>query len=138
MPAFIGIGLAVAAAVFARLVGFDRDRAFYPIVLTVIASYYVLFAVMAGSNAALPAELAVFAIFTFLAVLGFRTSLWVVVAGLALHGAFDFAREFLLVGQGIPVWWPTFCLAYDVSAAAGLSAILLLRNRRVFHRIESA
>jgi hypothetical protein len=29
--------------------GFDRDRALYPTVLIVIASYYVLFAAMSGS-----------------------------------------------------------------------------------------
>ena len=36
-------------ALFARFVGFDRDRAFYPTVLMVIASYYVLFAAMSDS-----------------------------------------------------------------------------------------
>jgi hypothetical protein len=44
MPYVIGIGLSVGVAMFARCVGFDRDRAFYPIVMTVIASYYVFFA----------------------------------------------------------------------------------------------
>ena len=43
-------------AVFARLVGLDRDRAFYPTVLIVIASTYVLFAVMGGSMHALMIE----------------------------------------------------------------------------------
>ena len=49
MPYVIGIVLAVRVAVFARFVGFDRDRAFSPTVMIVIASYYVLFAVMSGS-----------------------------------------------------------------------------------------
>jgi len=40
MPYVIGIGLSVGVAMFARCVGFDRDRAFYPIVMTVIASYF--------------------------------------------------------------------------------------------------
>ena len=44
----IGIVLALCVSVFARVVGLDRDRAFYPTVLVVIASYYVLFAVMGG------------------------------------------------------------------------------------------
>jgi len=40
-------------------VGFDRNRGFYPIVPTVIASYYDLFAIMGGSNRALLSELVV-------------------------------------------------------------------------------
>ena len=49
MPYVIGIVLSGGVAVFARYVGFDRDRAFYPTVMIVIASYYVLFAAMSGS-----------------------------------------------------------------------------------------
>ena len=49
MPYLIGIVLSVAVAVFARYVGFDRDRAFYPTVIIVVAAYYVLFAAMTGS-----------------------------------------------------------------------------------------
>ncbi len=49
MPYVIGIVLALGVAVFARRVGFDRDRAFYPTVMIVIASYYVLFAAMSAS-----------------------------------------------------------------------------------------
>ena len=44
MPYVVGIVLSLGVALFARRVGFDRDRAFYPTVLIVIASYYVLFA----------------------------------------------------------------------------------------------
>ena len=48
MPYVIGIVLSAGVAGFARYVGFDRDRAFYPTVMIVIAAYYVLFAVMSG------------------------------------------------------------------------------------------
>jgi hypothetical protein len=54
MAYVVGIVLSVGVALLARSVGFDRDRAFYPTVLIVIASYYVLFAAMRfGSNGAL-------------------------------------------------------------------------------------
>ena len=46
MEYLIGLLLASAVAGMAAIVGLDRDRAFYPTVLSVIASYYVLFAVM--------------------------------------------------------------------------------------------
>jgi len=45
------------------LAGFDRDRAFYPTLLVVIASYYVLFTVMGGSRPALRVETLVMIVF---------------------------------------------------------------------------
>ena len=44
MPYVIGAVLALSAGLFAMWVGLDRDRAFYPTVMIVIALYYVLFA----------------------------------------------------------------------------------------------
>lgn len=41
MAYLIGIGLVVMVCAFATLVGFDRDRVFYPTVLAVIATYYI-------------------------------------------------------------------------------------------------
>jgi hypothetical protein len=56
VPYIIGFALAALTFLFARSVGFDRDGAFYPVVLIVIASYYVLFAVMGGSTNAIIVE----------------------------------------------------------------------------------
>ena len=130
MPALIGAVLAVAVAMFARLIGFDRDRSFYPVVLIVIASYYVLFAVMGGAG--VTAEIAAFLVFAAAAVVGFRTSLWIVAGALAVHGLFDFFRESWLANPAVPIWWPDFCLGYDIAAAALLSVFLAVeqRNRR--------
>jgi len=47
MPYVIGIVLSAGVAVFARVVGFDRDRAFYPTVMIVIACHYVARYIMA-------------------------------------------------------------------------------------------
>ena len=120
MEIAVGAGLALAVAVFAAVVGFDRDRAFYPTVLVVVPSYYGLFAVM-GDMTALGAELVVFAVFIGAAVIGFRTSLWVVVAALALHGVLDLNHGRLIDNPGVPAWWPMFCLAFDVTAAGALA-----------------
>jgi hypothetical protein len=46
MDYVIGVALAFVVSAFAALAGFDRERVFYPTLLIVIASYYVLFAVM--------------------------------------------------------------------------------------------
>jgi len=39
MEYLIGVGLALVVCAFAMLTGFDRDRVFYPTLLTVIATY---------------------------------------------------------------------------------------------------
>ncbi len=124
LPALVGVGLALVVALFARIVGFDKDRAFYPVVLIVIGSYYNLFAVMAG-GADLVAETIGFVLFAAAAVIGFRTSLWVVVGGLAGHGIFDVFHHSLVENPGVPPWWPSWCLAYDVTAAACLAVLML-------------
>jgi hypothetical protein len=59
----IGVGLALGVSVLAPLAGLDRDRAFYPLMLIVIASYYDLFAVLAGGGWVLGIESAVFLVF---------------------------------------------------------------------------
>lgn len=120
----IGVGLALAVAVFARAIGLDRDRAFYPTVMIVIASYYGLFAIMGGSMAALALESVVIAGFVLASVLGFKLNLWLVVAALASHGVFDFFHGHLIANPGVPAFWPGFCLTYDVTAAAYLAWML--------------
>ena len=124
MALLVGVLLALAVALFARVVGLDRDRAFYPSVTIVVASYYALFAVMGASTGTLVLELAVGAIFLAGAVLGFRWSLWVVVAALAGHGALDLVHGSVIPNPGVPGWWPGFCMTYDVTAAAGLAWLL--------------
>ena len=129
MAFLVGLILAICVGIFATVVGLDRDRAFYPTVTIVIASLYVLFAVMANSTHALLSELAMGTAFIVAAVLGFRRSLWIVVLALAAHGAQDFVHSSLIVNPGVPAWWPAFCGAYDVAAALYLA--WLIRSRRV-------
>lgn len=129
MPYLIGVVLALLAALFARVVGLDRDRAFYPTVLIVIALLYGLFAVLGGSLSALVAESGGIVLFVVLGVLGFRYSGWLTVVGLAGHGVYDIFHPHLVTNPGVPAYWPQFCMAYDVAAAAVL-AWLMLRAKR--------
>lgn len=121
MPFVVGIVLSLGVAMLARRVGFDRDRAFYPTVLIVIASYYVLFAVMGGSTHALLTESIVMTAFLAAAVMGFKSSRWIVVVALIAHGVLDAFHGKVIENPGVPTWWPAFCLAYDVGAAVGLA-----------------
>jgi hypothetical protein len=125
----IGAVLAFVVGGAGSLLRLDRDRAFYPTVLIVIASYYALFAVMGGTGRALAIEVTVITGFLAVSGVGFRRSLWVVVAGLAAHGVFDALHDQLITNPGVPVWWPQFCLTYDVVAAGYLA--WLLRHRVV-------
>jgi len=126
-PVLIGIGLAPVIVVLGRLSGLDRDRAMYPVALIVIAAYYVLFATMGGPRS-LPAELIAAMIFTVIAIIGFRTSLWWVAAGIAGHGVFDWVvHPHLIANPGMPVFWPAFCGSIDVALGV-LMAILLFRR----------
>lgn len=129
MAYLVGILLALFVCLFARMVGFDRDRAFYPTVLVVIASYYVLFAVMGGSTRALALELVAMAAFTLIAVAGFKRNLWLVVAAIAAHGVFDFFHAGIVTNAGVPEWWPAFCMSIDVGIGALLAVHPALRPR---------
>ncbi len=120
MAVAVGAVLAGAVAGFGRLAGFDRDRSYYPTVLIVVASYYVLFAVMGGSTRAVVLESMLMAAFAVVAVAGAAHGAWIVVAGLAAHGVGDVYHTHIVDNPGVPVWWPPFCLAFDVVAAASL------------------
>lgn len=128
MPYLVGVILAAAVCGFATIVGLDRDRAFYPTVTIVIASYYGLFAVMGGSMQALTHESVGIAVFVLLSVVGFKRNLWFLVGALAGHGVFDLVHGHVIADPGVPVWWPAFCLSYDVVTAIYL-AVLLMKSR---------
>lgn len=123
----IGFGLAIAVGFFARGLGLDRDRAFYPIVTMIVGTFFVLFSCIAGSTALLLTEIAICLVFIGLGVAGFKKSLWFAVIGLGGHGIFDLIHMHVVDHPGVPVWWPGFCSGYDV-AAAGFLAVLLLRK----------
>jgi hypothetical protein len=128
MEYLIGLILSLAVAVSATIIGLDRERAFYPTVLIVIASYYVLFAVMGASGRTLAVEIAVASGFFLFAVLGFRRNLWLVVAALFGHGVFDVVHHLFIENPGVPRWWPGFCLVFDVIVGGSLAVRLLRRS----------
>ena len=128
MEYLVGVGLAVMVCTFGLLSGFDRDRVFYPTMAIVVAQYYILFAVMGSSMRALALESVIAAVFLALAVAGFMKNLWVTVAALVGHGIFDFFHHLLIQNPGVPMWWPGFCLAFDVLAGCFLALLLIRRS----------
>jgi hypothetical protein len=128
MEYLIGLFLALGISIGATVVGFDRERSFYPTLLMVIALLYGLFAILGSSTHALALELIPGALFVAAAVIGFKTKLWWVVAGLIGHGLFDYVHGHFISNPGVPTYWPGFCGTYDVVAGVYL-AFLLKRSK---------
>ena len=127
MEYLIGVALALSVCALALFVGFDRERVFYPTVVTVVATYYVLFAVVANSYGAVAFEAVIACAFLTIAVIGFKSNLWLIVAALAGHGVFDFFHHMFIQNPGVPAWWPGFCLSFDVFAGGFLAMLLIGR-----------
>jgi hypothetical protein len=125
----VGALLAIAAGLFGTAVGLDRDRAFYPVVMIVIACLYSLFAILGDSTHALILDGLAGMVFIAAAVWGFKSSLWVVAVALAAHGVFDLVHAAVIPNPGVPAWYPGFCFTFDVVFAAYLA--WLLRSGRL-------
>ena len=128
MEYLVGILLSLGTIVFAAVIGLARERSFFTTVAFVVATYYVLFAVMGASRRTLLIEIAIAGGFILFATLGFKGSLWLVAAALIGHGVFDFVRSGLIANPGVPHWWPGFCMAFDVIFGGWLVLQLLQRK----------
>jgi hypothetical protein len=128
MEYLVGILLAMATVVFAAVVGLDRERSFFATVAFVVATYYVLFAVMGASHKTLMVEIAIAIGFFLIAVIGFTGNFWLVAVALVGHGIFDFIRPGLIANPGVPRWWPGFCMAFDLILGGWLALRLLQRK----------
>jgi len=117
----IGIFIALAVSSYATLLRLDRDRAFYPTVLVITATYYVLFAVLGGASRVVVIETLIAGGFVVAASLGFRRDLWLVCAGLVAHAGVEMVHTRVVANPGMPAWWPAFCLSFDVAAAGYLA-----------------
>ena len=117
MEYFVGVVLGLGACGLGTIAGFERDRAFYPVMMIVIASYYALFAVLGGDGRALGVEVAISLVFVCLAVISFKTSLWLVAAALLGHAGLDLVHSLVVTNAGVPAWWPMFCASIDAFAA---------------------
>ncbi len=120
----MGLGIGI----FATVVGLDRDRALYPTALIVIASYYCLYAIIGNSNSALVSETVVGVIFVAIAVVGFRTNLWIATAGIIGHGIFDMFHHIIIENPGLPSFWPGFCMSIDIVIGIYLAVMLSMKK----------
>lgn len=127
IPVVVGLLLAAGIAALGKSTRFDEDRSFYSTVLIIIASYYVLFAVLGGSGHALVWELVIAVAFSTVAIVGALFLPTLVGAGIIAHGLFDVVHGVIIENSGVPIWWPSFCASIDV--LLGLWVIILTRSR---------
>jgi hypothetical protein len=127
IPILVGVLLAIGVAALAKFTRFDQDRSFYSTVLVIIASYYVLFAVLDGSGHALVWELVIAVAFSTVAIIGALVLPTLVGIGIVAHGLFDLVHDGLIENPGVPAWWPGFCGSIDI--VLGLWVIMLTRSR---------
>jgi hypothetical protein len=129
MEYIVGIILALLFCGAAAWLGMDRERVFYPAVVMAVASYYLAFAAADGRSEVMLSEVAIAAVFIAGAVAGFKYSPWIAVAALAGHGVMDGFHHLLVHNTGVPQVWPGFCMTFDVTAAALVTAVMLVRAR---------
>lgn len=113
-------GLAVIFTMYHN--GMLAERSGAAILLSAIAVFYPVFAVISGDILALVLHLAIFAGFSALAMRGFHQGLHLIAGGLIAHGLFDLGVMFIHITG--PTWWPAFCAGVDIFAGAALLRLI--------------
>jgi hypothetical protein len=96
----------------------------YAMGLAAIAAIYIGFSVADGRWKVIAVESAVAAIFLTVAAMAVTGSAWLLVAGLAGHGAKDLwqhGTQFVANTR----WWPPFCAVVDVVVAVALAGAIV-------------
>ena len=122
-PLLTGVGLGGLTVALMAIGGVMNQRGTRATAMVAIASFYVVFAIQTGDTLEIVVHTGLAAGFAALAIIGARTSSWILAAALLGHGIFD-----LFAGSAIanpaPGWWGPFCLGIDVALALALAAIL--------------
>lgn len=114
-----GVAAAVGTALAFRVVGFDRDRSSWPLVLIAIALSYVTLAAGAGASLSMWLEVAIAVPFVGAAVVAFHHHHRLILGGaLIAHAGLDLLHRGLLDHAGVPPAYPWLCLGYDLTLAA--------------------
>ena len=96
----------------------------YALGLVLIAAVYIGFSVADGRPKVIAVEVVVASLFVLVAAVGVTGPAWVLVAGLAGHGVKDLWQHRTRFVANTR-WWPPFCAAVDVVAAALIAVALV-------------
>jgi hypothetical protein len=122
-PVAWGIALGVVQAASPLAFPWLDATTVYALGLAVIAAVYVGFAVADGRPEVLAVEVAVTCAFVAVAAAAVPALPWLVVAGLVGHGLKDLWQHRTHFVRNTR-WWPPFCAAVDVVAAALIAVVL--------------
>jgi hypothetical protein len=93
----------------------------YAIGLIVAAALYLVFSVTAFNSTWLMVELIGVAIFTVIAWLGLRFTVWFLVFGWTIHVAWDVCLHLISQQAFVPDWYPVFCISFDLIVAGAIA-----------------
>lgn len=127
VPLLAGTGLGVITVALMAVGGVMRQRGTWATTIVAIASFYVVFAIQSGDTLEIVAHTGFAAGFSTLAIIGARTSSWLLAAALLAHGIFDVVAE-SMIANASPGWWGPFCLGIDVVLALALATMLWRRK----------
>jgi hypothetical protein len=135
MEYLIGVVLALLVCAFARIAGFDGDRVFYPTLLIVIATYNIKFAVM-EIQTSLGHRVRGGGHVSRAGGGGVQEEPMVGYSRARRTRGFDVFHGQFIQNPGVPMWWPGFCLFFDILAGGFLA--MLLTRRSGFAQLWSA
>jgi len=116
VPVILGVLVGVLNAAAPLAFWWLPAATVYSLGLSLIAAVYIGFAVADGRGSVITAESAVAAVFVVVAAIAVTASPWLLVAGLAGHGAKDLWQH--RTGYVANTrWWPPFCATVDWVAA---------------------
>lgn len=127
VPLLAGTGLGVISVALMAVGGVMRQRGTWATTIVAIASFYVVFAIQSGDTLEIVAHTGLAAGFSALAIIGARTSSWLLATALLSHGIFDVVAESMIANPA-PRWWGPFCLGIDVVLALALATMLWHRK----------
>ncbi len=122
----------VAAIVFVVVAGRFSDEArrrLLAIGLGVAAGVYVVFAVVSGGGQWVTVEILVAVAFGMMAFTTAKSHLLLGVAW-ALHAGWDTIHMAFMKSVIAPIWYPTFCIAFDVAVSVYLAHLAVLELHR--------
>ncbi|NEK59390.1 hypothetical protein GCU56_16150 [Geodermatophilus sabuli] len=123
-PVAWGVVFGVLQAVSPLALSWLDPATVYALGLPLIAAVYIGFAVADGRPHVLAVESGVAAGFVVVAAAAVTGTPWLIVAGLAGHGGKDLWQHRTGFVRGTR-WWPPFCAAVDVVAAALIAVAIL-------------
>lgn len=108
-----GVGAGIATILLFIVLPRSYTLDIIPLLLTLIASVYLGFAVIDGRQREIIIEVTVALMFIVVALLGMWLSPYLWLVGYIGHGIWDIAHSKKGIQTNVPAWYKPFCMIYD-------------------------